>query len=212
MGGPSVKRKLPFVCISAPVFKTYTWNLLSIPVLCFCRRGRGWREAYFEGRGLPADLGPLFLKPPGQAVLRPEFATWVSARALNMGLRGTLHSSPPSFQNHQTQGTSGRSSPSLRSTSGLSHRLVACGVLPPRLKSGALAAGAPNGRRRRSQGFELIKPDSATLKLFHFCSPVKEHTLLTVCISNSGNRSPSSYWPLLHCGVPTQERSHNMRT
>ena len=88
MGGPSVKRKLPFVCISAPVFKTYTWNLLSIPVLCFCRRGRGWREAYFEGRGLPADLGPLFLKPPGQAVLPPEFATWVSARALNMGLEG----------------------------------------------------------------------------------------------------------------------------
>lgn len=46
VGGPSVKRKFPFVCISARVFKSYTWNLLPMPVTVVLGEEEGWRSIF----------------------------------------------------------------------------------------------------------------------------------------------------------------------
>lgn len=59
---------------------------------------------------------------------------------------------------------------------GLSHRPAACGVLPQRLKPGAPAAAAPNSRRGRSHGFELVKPVSATLRNFSVSAHLLKNT------------------------------------
>lgn len=65
-------------------------------------------------------------------------------------------------------------------------------------------------RHWRSQGFELVNPVSATLKLLRSCPPVKGPRLLTVWVHNPGNRRPSFCWLLLHRGVTPQERSPNI--
>lgn len=137
VGGPSVKRKFPFVCISTRVFKSCTWNLLTMPVLWFWGRRRDG-EAYFEGRGRPAHRGPPFPKPPGQAVLRPELATWVPAKALNMGLEGHADSTFLRLPSRITKPRARPSSPSLLGTI----RAAAAGACP--------TARRPAGSSRRA--------------------------------------------------------------
>lgn len=155
-----------------------------------------WKESIWrspcEGSGCPVDTGPLSPKPPGQAGSPAAgIGTLGVCEGAGCGTCGVhaMRFSPAFFLESPNPGRQGRSSPqpgppqfgrlgpvppSLWPVGCGSASPEDCRVLSRHPKSWA---AAPPGRRYRSQGFELVKPVTATLTLPFLLTCYRTHVV-----------------------------------